>query len=143
MPPRKNKDNITYKLKEVPQIEEVNIDDIMKNFDSITCEDIKGEQTQDEEFLSAPITFSIDTDYYFAQVKEYDLNNTTKQLIMINDYYKLGNTIKLKKMDIIERIVCFENDEENAEIVGRRQTLWFYLHELKNDPLTKKYVLSV
>lgn len=143
MPHPKKTNNITYKLKESPPAEEVSVDDIMRSFDNIICEDINGEQSQNGDFLSAPITFSIDADYYLAQVKEYDLNNTTKQLIMINDYYQLGNATKLKKTDIIERIVCFESDSENADIVGRRQTLWFYFHELKNDPFTKKYVLSV
>lgn len=82
-------------------------------------------------------------DDLFAQTKNYELNYTTKQLTMINDYYQLGSIRKMKKTEIIERIVSFESDESNADIVTRRQTLWFYMDELKNDSYTSKYIWSL
>ena len=82
-------------------------------------------------------------DELIAQSKNYELNYTTKQLTMINDYYQLGSTRKLRKTEIIERIVSFESEDSNTDIVTRRQTLWFYMEELKNDSYTSKYIWSL
>jgi len=37
-------------------------------------------------------------------------------------------------------LVDFEASEENSEIVTRRQLLWYYVNELKNDSFMKKYI---
>ena len=81
-------------------------------------------------------------DYFLAQMSEYDLNYTLKQLGMIYEYYNIGKITKLKKADIIQAIVVFEHDGENYEIVMRRQQLWHYLEELKADKFMKRFVLS-
>jgi ABC-type molybdate transport system substrate-binding protein len=81
-------------------------------------------------------------DYFLAQMSEYDLNYTLKQLGMIYEYYNIGKISKLKKADIIQAIVVFEHDVENCEIVMRRQQLWHYLEELKADKFMKRFVLS-
>ena len=81
-------------------------------------------------------------DYFLAQMSEYDLNCTLKQLGMIYEYYNIGKIAKLKKADIIQAIVVFEHDTENCEIVMRRQQLWHYLEELKADKFMKRFVLS-
>jgi hypothetical protein len=81
-------------------------------------------------------------DYFLAQMSEYDLNYTLKQLGMIYEYYNIGKIAKLKKADIIQAIVVFEHDCENCEIVMRRQQLWHYLEELKADKFMKRFVLS-
>ena len=81
-------------------------------------------------------------DYFLAQMSEYDLNYTLKQLGMIYEYYNMGKIAKLKKADIIQAIVVFEHDSENYELVMRRQQLWHYLEELKSDKFMKRFVLS-
>jgi hypothetical protein len=81
-------------------------------------------------------------DYFLAQMSEYDLNYTLKQLGTIYEYYNIGKISKLKKADIIQAIVVFEHDGENYEIVMRRQQLWHYLEELKADKFMKRFVLS-
>ena len=81
-------------------------------------------------------------DYFLAQMSEYDLNYTLKQLGTIYEYYNMGKITKLKKADIIQAIVVFEHDAENCEIVMRRQQLWHYLEELKADKFMKRFVLS-
>ena len=81
-------------------------------------------------------------DYFLAQMSEYDLNYTLKQLGMIYEYSNIGKISKLKKADIIQAIVVFEHDAENCEIVMRRQQLWHYLEELKADKFMKRFVLS-
>jgi hypothetical protein len=81
-------------------------------------------------------------DYFLAQMSEYDLNYTLKQVGLIYEYYNIGKISKLKKADIIQAIVVFEHDMENCEIVMRRQQLWHYLEELKADKFMKRFVLS-
>lgn len=81
-------------------------------------------------------------DYFLAQMSEYDLNYTLKQVGMIYEYYNIGKIAKLKKADIIQAIVVFEHDVENCEVVMRRQQLWHYLEELKSDKFMKRFVLS-
>lgn len=135
---RKKKDNITYTLSESPLRDGVDIDQLIEKLESVECE--PDNAMTDYDTFTHNANESVDTDHYLAQMQEYDLNCTTKQLICINDYYQLGNASKLKKMELIERIVWFEGNDANTEIVTRRQTLWFYLQELKNDPFTKKFV---
>jgi hypothetical protein len=79
-------------------------------------------------------------DYILAQMNEYDLNYNLKQLSIIYEYYELGSTNKMKKTDIIQFIIAFENDPENSEHVMKRQELWFYLEELKKDKYMKRFI---
>ena len=135
--PRREKENINYTIDD-PSIASSTIDvcEIIHRFESTpfpetTCEhsasDEEGEYVEND-------------DYYLTQIKDYELNYTTKQLGSIYEYYKIGSSHKLKKSELAQLIVAFENDEENMDIVERRQTLWFYIKELKNDSFTKKYI---
>jgi hypothetical protein len=63
-----------------------------------------------------------------------------KDLHKILDYYSLPKT-KLKKDELIQMIVLYENDFNNYEIVQRRKLMWHYIEELKNDEFMKKYIL--
>jgi len=96
----------------------------------------------DFEKMDLPSHAEPSGDYFLAQMSEYDLNYTLKQLGMIYEYYNIGKIAKLKKADIIQAIVVFEHDAENYEIVMRRQQLWHYLEELKSDKFMKRFVLS-
>jgi hypothetical protein len=80
------------------------------------------------------------SDYFLAQMSEYDMNYNLKQLCMIYEYYNLGKVSKLKKADIIQAIVLFEHELDNYEIVMRRQQLWHYLEELKADKFMKRFI---
>jgi hypothetical protein len=83
-------------------------------------------------------------DNIFMEIKNYDLNFTLKQLTQICEYYNLSKDIKLhkmKKQDIIEQIVLFENSYENYNTVLKRKEMWYYMGELKNDKLMKKMVI--
>ena len=84
-----------------------------------------------------------DSDGTIAQVNHYEINYTLKQLCVIYDYYKLGKTSKLKKVDMIHSIVLFEASAENVAIVMKRKQLWFYLEELRADPFMKRFLWSV
>jgi hypothetical protein len=133
-----NKENISYTIIDIKKENDtgVNIENLLERFEQ---EKISNEsQKKYDGYLEEN-----ENDFFFTQVKDYELNFTSKQLIAINDYYGLGNTSKTKKLDIIERIVDFENNDENYEIVNKRQTLWFYIDELKKDPYTKKFVWAL
>lgn len=133
-----NKENISYTIIDIKKENDtgVNIENLLERFQQ---EKISNEsQKEYDGYLEEN-----ENDFFFTQVKDYELNFTSKQLIAINDYYGLGNTSKMKKLDIIERIVDFENNDENYEIVNKRQTLWFYIDELKKDPYTKKFVWAL
>lgn len=126
---RKQPDNIRYTLKEVGAgaKDPINVGTLLEKFEKDASEAEVPEETYH-------------TDQFLAQFTDYESNYTMKQLVAIHDYYNLGAASKQKKQDVIERIIFFESDEENDAQVTRRQTLWFYLQELKNDPFTKRFV---
>jgi hypothetical protein len=78
----------------------------------------------------------------YAQVVNYDLNYTSKQLSQICDYYGIRTNKRVnKKCEIIQLLVAFETTQTNYEIVARRKQLWNYMSELKNDKFMKKFVI--
>jgi hypothetical protein len=86
----------------------------------------------------------IEDDDMYTEMVNYDMNFTVKQLLLICDYYGLMKDVKtnkMKKQDVIEQILLFENNMENYEVVIRRKELWYYLNELKNDKIMKKFVI--
>ena len=86
----------------------------------------------------------IDDDDMYTEMVNYDMNYTVKQLVLICDYYGLVKDVrtnKMKKQDVIEQILLFENNMENYEVVIRRKELWYYINELKNDKMMKKFVI--
>ena len=89
------------------------------------------------DFVSEDV---VDTTMY---VLNYNLNFNVKQLLQICDYYGIAKTMrqqKCNKDEIIMMLVDFEASEENCEIVTKRQLLWYYVNELKNDSFMKKYI---
>lgn len=74
----------------------------------------------------------------------YNDSYTVQQLLKICEYYgflKYVKMAKYKKNDIIDAILLYEMDENNNEIVSKRQKLWIMMEELANDKFMKKYIL--
>ena len=86
---------------------------------------------------------TIQHDDVFIEMKNYELNFNVKQLLLICEYYDMKDirANKLKKQDIIEQIILFETSPENIEIVSKRKELWYYIDELKNDKMMKRFVI--
>lgn len=86
---------------------------------------------------------NIQDDDIFIEMKNYELNFNVKQLMLICEYYNMKDirTNKLKKQDVIEQIILFETNPENIEIVTKRKELWYYIDELKNDKMMKRFVI--
>ena len=86
----------------------------------------------------------IEDDDMYTEMVNYDMNYTVKQLLLICDYYGLMKDVrtnKMKKQDVIEQILLFEINMVNYEVVIRRKELWYYINELKNDKMMKKFVI--
>ena len=79
-----------------------------------------------------------------SKMLNYNENFTIKDLLIICDYYGFSKELKHSKCNkeqIIEILVSFESDTNNSDIVFKRQNMWFYMNELKNDKYMKKYVI--
>ena len=81
-------------------------------------------------------------DVFLAKEQHYDFNYNVKQLSLIHEYYGLGSVSKKKKADIIMNIIDYEDNSENAGTVARRNVLWQYIDEIKNDPVLCKYMIT-
>ena len=121
---RKQNESISYYVEELENEleEEINIENLMA--------EIYNSQLNDSLVVSKMIN--------------YQENFTVKELLIICDYYGLSKELKQHKCNkdqIIEILVSFESDTNNSDITFKRQNLWFYMNELKNDKFMKKYLL--
>ena len=80
------------------------------------------------------------TDIFFALEIEYNTNYTVKSLGRIFDYYDISKR-KLRKDEMVQMLIMFEEDPENIEIVEKRKRMWSYVKELKEDEYFTKYIL--
>lgn len=82
-------------------------------------------------------------DSIFQEMHNYELNFSIRQLSFICEYYEIKITNKIKKIEMIELIIFYENNPDNIDTVIRRKEMWFYLNELKNDKKLKKYIINI
>ena len=113
---------ISYFIEENEQEANFNIEDIINEIN---------ENKSEDEFV-------------IPLIINYNDNYTVKELLTICEYYGFAKDLKanrFNKEQIVEYLVSFENDIANTEIVFRRQNMWFFINELKNDKFMKKFVL--
>lgn len=116
---------ISYYIEEVDNAEnelDFNIEDLINQID----------ETDMEAEMTVP------------HMINYHENFTVKELLLICEYYGFAKDLKNNKFNkeqIIEYLVTFESDISNTDIVFRRQNMWFYINELKNDKFMKKFIL--
>ena len=95
------------------------------------------EKIQEDNF------FSNELDDIIIEMKDYELNYTNKQLLLILEYYGLAKkSSHLKKSEMISYIMMFEKEPENTILTMRRKQLWFYMNELKNDKFMRRFIIS-
>ena len=75
-----------------------------------------------------------------AQILDYDMNYTLKQLEHILGYYDIQKK-KMNKIEIIETIVQIENNIENKNIITKRKEMFNYAELLKKDKYFGKYIM--
>lgn len=127
-------ENIGFFLSETEEYNNTtttNLDDILNQF---YCDDdiIVNEDAQSHMY-----------DLNLCLLVDYNENNNVKQLLRICDYYNITKEYKLikaKKIDIINAIMVFENDNANKEMVMKRKQLWYYIQELKSDKYMKQFI---
>jgi hypothetical protein len=113
---------------------------------SYYVEEIEKQETEKlniEEFM-AEMENELDDELTIPKMINYHENLTVKELLLICDYYGFAKELKSNKCNkeqIIEILVSFESDLNNSDIVFKRQNMWFYMSELKNDKFMKKYLL--
>ena len=119
---------------------------------SFLLDDIYEEKSEIElDFSTFLNDCNIDTDIVtnynelmIPKIIDYQINYTVKELMIICDYYNISKEVKINKYnkdDLIAFLVNFEIDPINEDIVFKRQNMWFYMNELKNDKFMKKFVL--
>lgn len=70
---------------------------------------------------------------------ELSTNYTVQGLSRIMEYYGLSRR-KLRKDEMVQTIVMYEDDPENWELVEKRRRLWENIEELAQDSYLSKYV---
>lgn len=78
-------------------------------------------------------------DNLIAQHVDYFENYTLKLLHHIASYYNIPKR-RLKKEELIELIIQFENEPENSLQVYNKKKYWHYINELKNDNYFGRFV---
>lgn len=125
----KQENNLKYEIKENTNNKQMNdVDSILNNENFFQDKDFQ------EEFQF------FDEDNIMAQHIDYFENYTVKMLQHIANYYKIPKS-KLKKEELIQLIIQFENQHENSEEVYNRKRMWHYITELKNDSYFSKFIL--
>jgi hypothetical protein len=97
-----------------------------------------------EELMNNIEESDLDDELAIPHMINYHENFTVKELLLICEYYGFAKDLKANKFNkeqIIDYLVAFETDIANTDIVFRRQNMWFYINELKNDKYMKKFVL--
>jgi hypothetical protein len=125
-----NIQNITFFLDEPEDItDDFDIDNVLQ--------EIESNEIYDNEL-------NLHEDLKLPQLINYQENFTIKELLLICEYYGFAKELKTKKYnkeEIIHFLVEYELEPLNSDIVYRRQNMWFYMNELKNDKFMKKYLL--
>lgn len=138
--------NIFFSLEEKNNIatNEADIQKMLEEFTEMSDPDLSNEYS-----LWVGNEDDLNMEYYlrkasYKNMKEfYEQEYTVKDLLKIYSYYSNKNMkmSRLKKQDLIDVLVCFENMPENFEIVQKRHKMWAYITELLHDPKMKKYIM--
>ena len=124
--------------------------DKTSNEDSITHEndELKSSEWQiiDEEIQIKKCKYSNEDleqkiNECLARTIDYELNYNNKYLTAILDFYEIKRQ-KLNKKELIQKIIEFETNINNQEIVNRRHRLFANFIELKNDKFFGKYIMG-
>jgi hypothetical protein len=87
---------------------------------------------------------SISLHFYEDNYNDNDYDYETysiKELHKICDYYGITKISKYKKIELVNIILVFENDDNNNYIVSKRKIMWALMDQLNNDTKMRKYML--
>ena len=126
-------ENIFYNVKEKidnqrQENREIDVDKLLKEINEQYF--LKGEGTESK--MRSDISLALEI--------EYNTNYGVKDLGKILDYYGISKR-KLRKDEMIQLIIFFEEDENNFELVSRRRRLWTNIKELQEDKYFSKFII--
>ena len=106
----------------------------------------ESEEDEDEEKEDDKDNKDKDADADADEATELDqlslFDKSAKQLAIIFEYYGLLKS-KLKKQEMIEKILQFENDSLNKKVMTTRYKIWSVMDKLKQDKIMKKYIIWI
>ena len=106
----------------------------------------ESEEDEDEEKEDDKDNKDKDADADADEATELDqlslFDKSAKQLAIIFEYYGLLKS-KLKKQEMIEKILQFENDSFNKKVMTTRYKIWKVMDKLKQDKIMKKYIIWI
>ncbi len=126
--------NIKYSLKEYNKKNKEEVGLTFDELENFIEEKEKEMNTSCEEY---------DDNYsemFFLLEQEYNENYTKKELELIAGYYDISKR-KKRKLDLIQEIIIFEQNDLNYDIVEKRKLHWFYLEQLREDPYLKQFII--
>jgi hypothetical protein len=109
------------------------------NFANINDKSDEDEEEEEEEDKDD----EEDNDDEATELDQLSLfDKSAKQLAIICEYYGLLKS-KLKKQEMIEKILQFENDSLNKKVMTTRYKIWNVMDKLKQDKIMKKYIIWI
>jgi len=126
--------NIKYSLKEYNKN---NKDEV-----GLTFDELENFIEEKEKEINATSKHYDDnySEIFFLLEQEYNENFTKKELELIAGYYEISKR-KKRKLDLIQEIIIFEQNDLNYDIVEKRKLHWFYLEQLREDPYLKQFII--
>ena len=126
--------NIKYSLKEYNKN---NKDEV-----GLTFDELENFIEEKEKEINATSKHYDDnySEIFFLLEQEYNENFTKKELELIAGYYEISKR-KKRKLDLIQEIIIFEQNNLNYDIVEKRKLHWFYLEQLREDPYLKQFII--
>jgi len=126
--------NIKYSLKEYNKS---NKDEV-----GLTFDELENFIEEKEKEMSASYEDYNDnySEMFFLLEQEYNENYTKKELELIAGYYSISKR-KKRKLDLIQEIIIFEQNDLNYDMVEKRKLHWFYLEQLQEDPYLKQFII--
>ena len=113
---------------------------ILSQFNFANISESEEEEDEDEEDADKD---DEDEDNETSELDQLSLfEKSAKQLAIICEYYGLLKS-KLKKQEMIEKILQFENDSLNKKVMTTRYKIWNVMDKLKQDKIMKKYIIWI
>jgi hypothetical protein len=133
-------ENVHYAIieKNEQNTSDVSTIELLKDMNHIVDMELNNNSAQYELHADQLDLHDADIDAY-ARELDFSINNNVSELRRIMDYYEIPKR-RMKKNEMIEELILFEQDISNIDVVSHRRYLWDSINELKADPFMSKYI---
>ena len=116
---------------------------ILSQFNFANISESEEDEDEEQEDKEEEEEEEEDEDNETSELDQLSLfDKSAKQLAIICEYYGLLKS-KLKKQEMIEKILQFENDSLNKKVMTTRYKIWSVMDKLKQDKIMKKYIIWI